>query len=58
MSYSLNCLKAGYVGDYVRFRVWGLNALKAGYIGDYIGSIHTVFKGDTRSLDYSSYMGG
>ena len=33
-----------------------LKSLKGGYIGDYVGGI-TIWdiKGDTRSLDYSSY---
>ena len=35
-----------------------LNSLKGGYIGDYIGSYYRVIKGDTRNLDYSSYMVG
>ena len=26
-----------------------------GYIGEYIGDYYKVIKGDTRSLDYSSY---
>ena len=30
---------------------YSLNSLKGAYIGDYIG----VIRGDTRSLDYSSY---
>ena len=29
--------------------------LKGGYMGDYIGGTIRVIKGDTRSLDYSSY---
>ena len=29
--------------------------LKGGYMGDYIGTTIGVIKGDTRSLDYSSY---
>ena len=34
---------------------YSLNSLKGGYIGDYIGDYYRVIKGDTRSLDYSSY---
>ena len=37
---------------------YSLNSLKGGYIGDYIGFIKTTIgfiKGDTRSLDSSSY---
>ena len=34
-----------------------LNSLKGGYIRDYIGDYYIgVIKGDTRSLDSSSYM--
>ena len=32
-----------------------LNSLKEGYIGDYLGTTIGLIKGDTRSLDYSSY---
>ena len=32
-----------------------LNSLMGDYIGDYIGDYYRVIKGDTRSLDYSSY---
>ena len=31
-----------------------LNSLKGGYIGDYLGDYYRHYKGDTRSLDYSS----
>ena len=31
------------------------NSLKGGYIGDFIGTIIGLTKGDTRSLDKSSY---
>ena len=34
---------------------YSLNSLKGGYIGDYIGDYYRDIKGDTRSLDYSSY---
>ena len=34
---------------------YSLNSLKGGYIGDYIGTTIRDIKGDTRSLDYSSY---
>ena len=35
---------------------YSLNSLEGGYIGDYIGDYYIgVIKGDTRSLDYSSY---
>ena len=34
------------------FRVQGLKSLKGGHLGDSVG-----VKGDTRSLDYSSYTG-
>ena len=36
---------------------YSLNSLMGGYIGDYIGTTIGVIKGDTRSLDYSSYGG-
>ena len=32
-----------------------LNSLNGGYVGEYIGTTIGVIKGDTRSLDYSSY---
>ena len=32
-----------------------LNSFKGGNIGGYIGTTIGVIKGDTRSLDYSSY---
>ena len=35
-----------------------LKSLKGGYIGEYIGDYYRVYKGDTRSLDYSSYDPG
>ena len=35
---------------------YSLNSLKVGYIADYIGDYHRAFKGDTRSLDYSTHM--
>ena len=50
-------LKGGYVGDY-RVRVSGLGSklLKGGlYRGLYRGITIGGIKGDTRSLDYSSY---
>ena len=34
---------------------YSLNSLKGGYRGDHIGYYYRVVKGDTRSLDYSSY---
>ena len=35
---------------------YSLNSLKGDYIGEYIGDYYIgVIKGDTRSLDYSSY---
>ena len=34
---------------------YSLNSLKGGYIGDYIRDYYRGYKGDTRSLDYSSY---
>ena len=34
---------------------YSLNSLKGGYIGDYTWDYYKVIKGDTRSLDYSSY---
>ena len=34
---------------------YSLNSLKGGYIGDYIGTTMRAIKGNTRSLDYSSY---
>ena len=34
----------------------GLNSFKGGYIGDYIGTTIGDINGDTKSLDYSSYM--
>ena len=34
---------------------YSLNSLKGGYIGDYIGDYYRGYKGDTRSLDSSSY---
>ena len=34
-----------------------LNSSKGGYIGDDIGDYYKVIKGDTGSLDYSSYVG-
>ena len=34
---------------------YSLNSLKGGFIGDYRGNIIGAIKGDTRSLDYSSY---
>ena len=34
---------------------YSLNSLKGGYIGEYIYRGLGVTKGDTRSLDYSSY---
>ena len=40
MSHNLNSLKGGSIGD---------------YIGDYYRGLIGVIKGDTRSLDYSSY---
>ena len=43
-----NLLHRGYMS-------YSLNSLKGGYKGDYIGGIIGVIKGDTRSLDYSSY---
>ena len=48
MGYSLHSLKGGYIGVYIGFR---LNSLKGVYVGDYVGDV----KGDTRSLDRSSY---
>ena len=37
---------------------YSLNSFKAGYIGDFFsGTTIGVIKGDTRSLDYSSYGG-
>ena len=33
---------------------YSLNSLKGCYIGDYMGVYYRVFKGDTRSLDYST----
>ena len=33
-----------------------LNSFKGGYIRDHIGDSLGVIRGDTRSLDYSSYM--
>ena len=33
-----------------------LNSLKGDYMGNYIGNTIGVIKGDTRSLDYSSYV--
>ena len=33
----------------------GQNSLKGGYVKDYMGTTIWVIKGDTRSLDYSSY---
>ena len=35
---------------------YSLNSLKGGHLGDYIGDYHRVIQGDTRSLDYSSYI--
>ena len=35
---------------------YGLNSLKGDYIGDYIGTIIGCVKGDTRSLECSSYV--
>ena len=35
---------------------YSLNSLKGGYIGDYIEDYYRVIKGDTKSLDYSSYV--
>ena len=35
---------------------YSLNSLKGGYIGHYIGITLGDIKGDTRSLDYSSYI--
>ena len=35
---------------------YSLNSLKGRYIGDYIGTTMGVMKGDTMSLDYSSYV--
>ena len=32
-----------------------LNSLKGVYMGKYIGDYYRVIKGETRSLDYSSY---
>ena len=37
-------------------RSYSLNSLKGGYIGDYLGYDYKVIIGDTRSLDYSSYV--
>ena len=34
---------------------YSLYSLKRGYIGDYMGTTMGVIKGDTRSLDCSSY---
>ena len=34
---------------------YSLNSLKGGYIGGYIRTTIGLIKGDTRSLDYSSY---
>ena len=34
-----------------------LNSLKGGYTGDYIGDYYRDIRGDTRSLDHSSYGG-
>ena len=45
MSYSLNSVKAGYIGLGVQglgFRVWGV--------------LNAVIKGDTRSLDFISCL--
>ena len=42
LSYSLDPLKVGYIGDYIR---------------DYYTTIGLI-KGDTRSLDYSSFVYG
>ena len=35
---------------------YSLNSLKGGYIGDDIGTTIGIIKGDTRSLDYGSYV--
>ena len=35
---------------------YSLNSLKGGYIGIIYGTTIGVIKGDTRSLDYSSYV--
>ena len=34
---------------------YSLHSLKVGYIGDHMGSTIGLMKGDSRSLDYSSY---
>ena len=38
-----------------RYMSFSLNSFCGGYIGDCIGDYYRVIKGDTRSLDYSSY---
>ena len=44
---------------YDSYMSYGLNSLKGDYIGDDIGNYYRgVIKGDTRSLDYSSYNPG
>ena len=42
----------GASGDHLSH---SLNSLKGGYIVHYIGNTFGVIKGDTRSLDYSSF---
>ena len=37
------------------YELYSLNSLKVGYIGDYTGDYDRGYKGDARSLDYSSY---
>ena len=36
MTYSLDSLKGGYIGDCIGLKMSGLNS-KAGHVGDYIG---------------------
>ena len=56
MPESLLCrLQEGNPSVWETHMSYSLTSLKGGYIGDYMGTSIGVIKGDTRSLDYSSY---
>ena len=52
----VRCSLAKNLGGKDKQMSYSLNSLKGGYIGDYIGTTIGVIKGDTRSLDYGSYV--
>ena len=48
-------LGGGICSDYIYISIES-KLLKGGYIRDYVREYCRLFKGDTRSLDYSSYI--